>query len=234
MQNHKKEVAIALLVIFLYLFYSDLLLIPLYLIGINVLKLANIYKIIYLLVAESLFLFTIFMIYKKDNINDWQDFKKNWKKYIDEYFKYWVLLIALMYASNFLILLIQKLCNHKETIATNEEAVRSILDKFPIYLIISAVILGPLEEEIVFRKTFRKIFKNRWVFIISSGLFFGLMHVIFSMKDLFDLLYIISYCIPGFIFAYIYDKSKNIFVSTTIHTFHNGILILLQLLSTLI
>ena len=234
MQSHKKEVVIALSVIFLYLFYTDFLLIPLYLIGIDINSLATIYKVIFLLVAESLFVFTIFMIYKKDMLTDWDDFKKNWKKYLDEYFKYWLIMLALMYASNFLILIIQKLAHHKEAIAGNEEAVRKILSNFPIYMIFTAVVIGPLEEEIVFRKTCKKIFSDRWVFIIFSGLFFGLMHVVLSMKEPFDLLYIISYSIPGWMFAYIYDKSKNIFVSTTLHTIHNGILIFLQLLPAII
>ena len=234
MQSHKKEIVIALSVIFLYLFYTDLLLIPLYLIGIDINSWATIYKVIFLLVAESLFVFTIFMIYKKDMLTDWDDFKKNWKKYLDEYFKYWLIMLALMYASNFLILIIQKLAHHKETIAGNEEAVRDLLDRFPLYMIFSAVVIGPIEEEIVFRKTIRKIFKNDWVFIICSGLFFGLMHVVFSMKEPLDLLYIISYSIPGCVFAYVYAKSKNIFVSTSLHTMHNGILIFLQLLLAII
>lgn len=234
MKSHKKEIAIAISVIFLYLFYTDLLLIPLYLIGIDINSWASIYKVIFLVIAESLFVFTIFMIYKKDMLTDWSDFKKNWRKYIDEYIKYWIIMLVLMYASNFLILLIQKLANHKEAIANNEKLVRNILDKYPIYMIISAVVIGPLEEEIVFRKTSRKIFSDRWVFIIFSGLFFGLMHVVLSMKEPFDLLYIISYSIPGWMFAYIYDKSKNIFVSTSLHTMHNGILIFLQLLLSII
>ena len=48
MKSHKKEIAIALSVIFLYLFYTDLLLIPLYLIGIDINSWASIYKVIFL------------------------------------------------------------------------------------------------------------------------------------------------------------------------------------------
>ena len=234
MQKHTKEVFIALLVIFMYLFYSYLLPIPFYMLGINIDKLSTIYKIIYLLLTETLFILIIFLIYKKDMLTDWNEFKKNWKKLLDEYFKYWVIMLVLMYASNFLILFIQKLCHHKEAIANNEEAVRKILNNYPIYMIITAVLLGPIEEEIVFRKTCKKIFSDRWVFIIFSGLFFGLMHVVLSMKEPFDLLYIISYSIPGWVFAYVYDKSKNIFVSTSLHTIHNGILMFIQLIPLII
>lgn len=230
MQKHTKEIIIATSVIFLFLFYTDLLLIPLYLIGIDINTLSTTYKVLFLLIAETLFVFTIFMIYKNDMLDDWKDFKKNWKKYIDEYLKYWIILLILMFLSNTFIMIIQNLCHHSKEIATNEKSVRSLISSFPIYMFISTVVLGPLEEEIVFRKTCKKMFTDRWVYLIFSALLFGLMHVVFSMKEPFDILYIISYSIPGFIFAYIYDKSKNIFVSTSIHTIHNFILVLYQVI----
>jgi hypothetical protein len=234
MKKHIKDVLIALLVIFLFLFYSDILLLPLYAIGIDVNEWSELAKIIFLLLYESSLVLILFLIYKKDMLTDWKDFKKNWKKYFEEYIKYWLILLVLMYASNALIMIIQKLLNHSQEIANNEEEVRKLINNFPIYMIISAIVLGPLEEEIVFRKTCRKIFRNKWVFIILSGLFFGLMHVVTSLKEPLDLLFIISYSIPGWIFAYVYDKSKNIFVNTMLHTIHNGVLVILQILLMII
>ena len=234
MKKHTKDILIALLVIFLFLFYSDFLIIPLYALGIDINKLSDFYKILFLLFSESTLVLIIFLIYKHDMLKDWNDFKKNWKNYFEDYIKYWIILLILMYASNAVILLIQKLANHSQDIASNEEAVRKLINHYPIYMVISAILLGPLEEEIVFRKTFKKIFRNKWVFIILSGLFFGLMHVILTMKEPIDLLYIISYSIPGFIFAYVYDKSKNLFVNTMLHTIHNGVLVALQLLLMII
>ena len=234
MKKHTKDILVALLVIFLFLLYGDLLLIPLYALGIDINKLSDFYKILFLLFSESTLVLIIFLIYKRDMLKDWHDFKKNWKNYFEEYIKYWIILLILMYASNAVILLIQKILNHSQDIASNEEAVRKLINHYPIYMVISAILLGPLEEEIVFRKTCRKIFNNKWVFIIVSGLFFGLMHVVLTMKEPIDLLYIISYSIPGCIFAYVYDKSKNLFVNTMLHTIHNGVLVSLQLLLMII
>lgn len=234
MKKHTKDILIALLVIFLFLFYSDILLIPLYAMGVDISEWSDIAKITFLLLYESSLVLIIFLIYKKDMLTDWKDFKKNWKKYFEEYIKYWVILLVLMYASNALIMIIQKLLGHSQDIANNEEEVRRLINSYPIYMIISAIILGPLEEEMVFRKTCRKIFRNKWVFIIVSGLFFGLMHVITTIKEPLDLLYIISYSIPGCIFAYVYDKSKNLFVNTMLHTIHNGVLVGLQILLMII
>ena len=234
MKNHFKDIMITIGVIILYIFYSTLALIPLILAGVDIENMSTLAKILFLLISETLFVVIIFLIYKHDMIADWKDFKTNYKEYFKKYIKYWFWLLLFMYASNLLILGIQRLFNHKEVIANNEELVRDILERFPIYMIISAVILGPIEEEIVYRKSIRKVFNNKWLFIIISGLFFGAMHVVFSITDAFDLLYIISYSIPGFIFAYVYYDSKNIYVSTMLHTIHNGVLIGLQLLLSLI
>lgn len=234
MSKHEKNILIAIGVILAYLVYGLFASIPLMLFNINPDKMNITFKIIYLLSYESLFVFMLIMIYKNDMKNDFKDFKTNFKTYLKEYIKYWFIMLLLMYASNFIILVIKNLFNQGTGIAKNEEYVREILSKYPIYTIISAVFLGPIQEEIVFRKTFRKIFNNKYIYIIISGLIFGLMHVVTSYTNIFDFLYIISYSIPGFIFAYIYYKSDNIFVSTSIHFIHNSILILLQLLLTLI
>ena len=65
-----------------------------------------------------------------------------------------------------------------------------------------------------------------------SGLIFGALHLTVA-TSLKELLFIIPYSIPGFIFAYTLTKSKNIFVPISLHTMHNTLMILLQLLLTL-
>ena len=54
------------------------------------------------------------------------------------------------------------------------------------------------------------------------------MHIFGNVSNLYDVLYIIPYSIPGFIFAYIYTESDNIFSSMGLHFMHNLILISLQ------
>ena len=72
------------------------------------------------------------------------------------------------------------------------------------------------------------------IFILLSGLVFGSMHVIGSCEHLIDLLFIIPYSIPGFIFAYVYTKSKNLCVPISLHFIHNGIMMSLQILLLLL
>ena len=132
-----------------------------------------------------------------------------------------------MMISNIIIINITSINN-----STNQEYITSLLGKYPLYTIIATILIAPITEELMFRLNIRKIFKSDILFIIMSGLIFGALHltVATSFKEL---LFIIPYSIPGIIFAYTLTKSKNIFVPISLHTMHNTLMILLQLLLTL-
>ena len=116
--------------------------------------------------------------------------------------------------------------------STNQEYITKLLGKYPIYTIVATILIAPLTEELIFRLNIRKIFKNNIVFIITSGLVFGALHMTVA-TSIKELLFIIPYSIPGFIFAYTLTKSKNIFVPISLHMLHNTVMILLQILITL-
>ena len=61
--------------------------------------------------------------------------------------------------------------------SNNQELVETIIHSSPIIMVISACLLAPLEEELLFRGSIRKTIKNKGVFIAVSGLFFGLLHI---------------------------------------------------------
>ena len=85
-------------------------------------------------------------------------------------------------------------------------------------------------EELVFRKSIKKIIPQKYLFILVSGIFFGSVHVIGQAEHLVEYLHIISYSIPGLVLATAYQKSDNIFVSTSIHFFHNTVLLIGQII----
>ena len=114
--------------------------------------------------------------------------------------------------------------------STNQEYITKLLGKYPIYTIVATILIAPLTEELIFRLNIRKIFKNKWLFIILSFLLFGGVHVISSAKTILDYLYIIPYGALGAAFAYSYYKTNNLFTSITLHMFHNIILILISIL----
>jgi membrane protease YdiL (CAAX protease family) len=138
--------------------------------------------------------------------------------------KYWAYGIIIMLITNNIIV------KFIGGMPTNEEENRQLLLKLPLYSAIVMCFLGPLSEEIMFRLNFKKDFNNDIAFAVFSGLLFGFAHVMISTNPL-EYLYIIPYGTLGFCFAMAYSKTKNIFTSITLHSFHNILTILLILLS---
>ena len=225
-RNDFKNLCIGFGVIILYLVLSSLSYEFIGLFGINFNKLNYILKTIYMISYEAIITLIIIYIYRKNFIPNFKDFIKNFKVYIDKYIKYWFLMLGLMLLSNSII------TNFTSSeIAENQEAIVSLLGSFPIYTIVITVLIAPFMEELVFRLSFRKIFAHtNFIYILFSGLFFGAMHVIGSFESLYDLLFIIPYSIPGFIFAYIYTKTNNICIPISLHMLHNSVMVILQLI----
>ncbi len=224
MKKYKEEI-IGILVLIGYLLLSILGQDILLLLGVN--KLSTPLKLVVALIYDLLLLITIIFIYLKTIVKDFNDFKSNIKYYIDNYFKYFFLNLGLMMLSNLIIINITSINN-----STNQEYITSLLGKYPLYTIVATVLIAPITEELMFRLNIRKIFKSDKLFIIMSGLIFGALHMTVA-TSIKELLFIIPYSIPGIIFAYTLTKSKNIFVPISLHTMHNTLMILLQLLLTL-
>lgn len=213
-------------VIFVYLIISALPYDVLSIFGINYNNLNIISKQIYLIFYEVFLTLIIVYIYRKDIMTNFKDFKKNIKKYLSKYFKYWILMFGLMSISNMIVTMFTT-----TEVAQNQQSIVETLGIAPIYTIILTIFTAPILEELVFRLSFRKIFKHTNIlYVIFSGLFFGAMHVLGTCTNLVDLLFIIPYSIPGFVFAYCHIKSKNIFVPISLHFIHNTIMMALQIL----
>lgn len=213
-------------VLFLYLIASSFMSVVFSLFGIDIYNLNIIVRQICLIVYEITLTLIIVYIYRKNFIPDFKKFIKNNRKYFKEYFKYWIWLLILMIGSNMIVTMFTT-----TEVAQNQQSIVETLGIAPIYTFILTVFTAPILEELVFRLSFRKIFKHtNFLYILFSGLFFGAMHVLGSCTNLTDLLFIIPYSIPGFIFAYCYTKSKNICVPISLHFIHNGVMMCLQIL----
>ena len=221
-----KDMIIGFGVLFLYLIGSSYSYDFIKLFGINYNDLNFVTKQIYLILYEVILTLIIIYIYRKNFIPDFKDFIKNNVTYFKKYIKYWFLMLGLMIISNLIVTMFTT-----TEISQNQETIVNLLGEAPIYTFILTVFTAPILEELVFRLSFRKMFAHtNLLFIFFSGLFFGSMHVISSYESIVDLLFIIPYSIPGFIFAYIYTKSKNICVPMSLHFIHNGIMMSLQIL----
>ena len=227
--NRISEIFKGILAIFLYFFLSSFPQLFIKILGINFYNLNNIFRQIYLILYELFITILILYIYKKDIIPNFKNFKSNIKEYINKYIKYWFIMLGLMILSNFIITLFTT-----TKVSNNQSDIIKLLGEYPIYTFFATVLFAPILEELIFRLSIKKIFNNDTLFIIISGLLFGSLHVIGNFNSLIDLLFIIPYSIPGFIFAYLYSKSKNICVPIGLHFLHNSIMILLQTIVTFI
>lgn len=223
-KKYLKTCGIGIGTIIVYSLTSLLELVVLYYARVNVQAMTILSKTIYLVSFEILIMAIIAIINHKTLEKDIKDIKKNHKKYFSENFKYYLLALMVMMTSNLIINLISP------GIAGNEETVRSTFKQAPIYMFFSAVLFAPFTEEMVFRKSIRRIIKDNLTFIITSGLIFGGLHVVGNITTFSDVLYLIPYSAPGIAFAYILTKTDNILVPMGLHFMHNGIMMSLQII----
>jgi len=75
-------------------------------------------------------------------------------------------------------------------------------------MIISVVLLGPIVEELIFRKSLFSLFENKKLAIIISSLIFGLIHLIAEPSLASVIINLPAYLIPGLVFGYFYAKKR--------------------------
>lgn len=232
LENNKEYIIKALkagAALFLYFVLSNLQALPFILLNIDTSTLSQTFRIFYSLFYELFLLMIILLLFLDDLKKAYSDLKKNHKKYFSSCFKYWIIGLLVMMFSN---LILQKFSTNG--IAGNEQTINELFEVSPLYIWISAVLIAPFMEELLFRQGIRNIFKNDILFILISGIFFGSLHVIGNVQNFWDFLYIIPYSSLGIAFAYMLYKTKNIFVTIGFHFMHNGILMALQFLILLI
>lgn len=99
----------------------------------------------------------------------------------------------------------------------NTETIKMISNVAPIMLL-PTVIFGPILEELVFRRViFGSLIQkqNFWISALLSGIFFAIIHL--------DFPHILLYTICGFIFAFLYYKTKRLITSIIAHMMLNSL-----------
>lgn len=221
----KKKIIKNITMFILYFVYPLIMTIFIKLLKINSENFNALFKNIFLILTDlPFFLFAICM-YKSELKADINDFKKNGLTYLFNYIPVYAFGVIMMGISNTMLF---KLTNTE--MSTNEQLVRNYIKLLPIYMAFSTSLYAPIIEEITFRKTFKNIFENKYIFILVSGIMFGLVHVAGDNPGINDYLLSIPYMIMGVDFAYIYAKTNNIFTTISIHALHNTILLIIQLI----
>lgn len=105
----------------------------------------------------------------------------------------------------------------------NTEAIMDVTKVAPV-MIIATVFLGPVLEELVFRRViFGSIIQhyNFWIAGIISAIVFAAIHM--------DFTHIILYTICGLIFAFLYHKTKRLITPIIAHILLNGFVTFVQM-----
>lgn len=213
-----------ILILLSYFCYSVLFTMIAYAFNINYYAMGIKGKLIFTAISSLIYLLFIIFIYRKELLIELKIFKQNYIRFILNNLLFYLLGLLLMAVSN---VILTKITNYN--LAGNEVEIRNYISKYPIYMVFSSIIFAPLIEELIFRKTIKNIFRYKYLFIILSGLIFGILHIS-NFRDINEILFSIPYIIMGMDFAFIYYKTNNIFTTITFHLCHNLILFIIQLL----
>lgn len=128
----------------------------------------------------------------------------------------------------FLALLAQTLAANIEHLvgvpmgSENTQQILTIINTFPLAILVSSII-GPILEEIVFRKIIFGSLYGRFNFFVSaliSSVIFALAHM--------EPAHVLLYSSMGFTFAFLYVKTKHILVPIFAHVAMNTLVVLMQ------
>ena len=113
----------------------------------------------------------------------------------------------------------------------NQEAIVDMLSSSGlVFTLLSAVIIGPIVEELIFRKALFGLIKHKYVALVFSSVIFGFIHVTGEATLLLTLYQLIPYVSLGFVFGYLYLRhEKNIMIPIIVHMLSNFISIILTL-----
>lgn len=188
-------------------------------------------KFLYSFVCDIGFMIIVFLVYREKTLKEFKEYFYSFKNNFKESLKYYIIGFIIMVISNNLINIFFAGAN-----ANNEETIRNLIHLYPVYMFFSVSIYAPFIEETIFRRSVKDIFKlfkntqvTKYLYIIFSGLIFGLMHILGQASNGIDYLYIIPYASLGGAFAALYYKNDNLLSTIILHSLHNTMAIILYL-----
>ena len=175
---------------------------------------------LYEFVFTFLLLILIFMMYKQELI---KEFKFNKKiKYI---FINTVAIFMIMGISN---MISYSILGDNVVSKVNNSGL-SVIDTKNLLMIIRLLVLTPIIEELVFRKSVRTVVNNDIFFVIFSGLFLGSLYVIAQTPSFFGLISSISYILVGIYLSISYVKTNNIYINIFSRILYNLLMLVIIL-----
>lgn len=176
--------------------------------------------------------FPIILVFIKKEIL--RDFKvaKTWRsEWLNIIFVGYAILIAGNIAANFLSNILARIFSVTQSDPLNQMFIQDALkSNGVVFMVLSAVLIAPILEELIFRKAIIDIFNNPKIGLIVSSIAFGAVHLLMESSIQDALVNGMVYFVMGFVFGYIYLKhQKNVFAPIAIHMVTNTISIIFLL-----
>ena len=197
--------------------------------GININDLNRTFRIFLIAFNDLICILILTFMFRKEIKNGFKDLKENIIERLNLATICWLIGSIIMIMSS---IFISKIVG--KDVSNNEEIIRQNIKLAPLYMLFSCSIVAPIMEEFVFRRAIRGFIKYKWLYVLISGLSFGLLHVIGNSTNMLDYLYIIPYSSMGCAFAYLYSKTENISLPILVHMTHNTILVIVQIIGGLL
>ncbi len=177
-------------------------------------------------IADFFLLGLIIFIYYQSIKEDFRKLKNNIKKYA---LKSLIIFAIGLGIYTIVSILIVNIFPNIESDNTN--SLLNIFNKKPILLFISTVFYYPVIEELVFKKTFKGIINNKWLFIIITAILNASFEVLLSYNNPINIINIIPSFILYATYSYMYYESDNIVVPIAYRMLYNLIPNIATLLS---
>ena len=163
-------------------------------------------------------------VFKDKLKGDFKLFRNNFKSYMGYILPRMAIFYLIFIVISFVSITISK------TTANNQ----NLVEQLPILLSLPlAIIYAPIVEEVLFRGCIRRFIPNDKVFIVISGIIFGLLHTIFSEATIFNIIVLaLPYGAMGGFLAYIYVKTNNMMSNMACHALNNTVAMIFSILIT--
>ena len=168
-------------------------------------------RVIISIAFDLLFSTVITMLFFNTIKKEITEFKNNFKIYIKFIFKNFDYVIIFYGIGTIISLLVLKGTNKNEM----------ILQTFPFWYELLYSCMAAIIEEYTFRKSFRIIIKNKYIFMIISALIFGLIHTLKDYSLGIAFITAIPYMALGYYMAYLYSESNNMMTNISFHFIWN-------------
>lgn len=155
-------------------------------------------------------------VFAKQLKHDFKIFKEYFKEYMSLVLKTWLKSLVVMMILGIIIQL-----TTNTTQSNNQQTLQTMFKSYPILVAALSMLYAPFAEELMFRGVFRKFINSKYLFIIVSGILFGLLHVIDDSKTLAEFSYVLVYSFLGMYLASLYYKTNNLFTNISFHFLQN-------------